>query len=45
MKDIKVFLKKEEKRKQQYGQEQCKNLPGDEKQKLVEYIKQYCKMR
>ena len=45
MKDIKVFLKKEEKRKQQYGQEQCKSLPGDEKQKLVEYIKQYYKMR
>ena len=43
VKDIKVFLKKKEKR--QYGSEQHKNLAEDEKQKLVEYEKKYYKMR
>ena len=37
VKDIKVFLKKKKKKKQQYCCEQHKNLPEDEKQKLVEY--------
>ena len=36
VKNIKVFLKKKEKR--QY-------VPKDEKQKIVEYSKKYCKMR
>ena len=38
MKYIKVFLKKK-KKKQQCGVERYKNLPEDEKQKLVEYRK------
>ena len=42
MKDIKVFLQKKKKRKQQYGCERYKNLPEDEKQ-LVEYRKKICK--
>ena len=33
-----------EKKNQQYGCEQYKNLPEDEKQKLVEYRKEYYKM-
>ena len=37
MKDLKTFLRK--KKKQRYGCEQYKNLPEDEKQKLVEYQK------
>ena len=45
MKDIKVFLKKNQKKKQQYGREQFKHLPEDEKQKLTEYRKKYCKIR
>ena len=40
---MKVFLKKR-KKKQQRGWEQYKNLPEDEKQKLVEYKKRYYKM-
>ena len=39
VKGIKVFLKKKEKKKQQYGRERCKNLPEDEKQRLLEYRK------
>ena len=35
--DIETFLKK--KKKRQYGREQYKNLLEDEKQRLVEYIK------
>ena len=35
---------KERKKKHQYGREQYKYLPEDEKQKLVEYIKKYSKM-
>ena len=38
MKDIKVFLKT-------YGRELYKNLPEDEKQKLVEYGKNIAKIR
>ena len=34
--DMKVFLKKEKKKKRQYGRERYKNLSKDEKQKLVE---------
>ena len=45
MKDIKVFLKNKTKKKWQYGLQQYKNLPEDEKQKLVEYIKNYHKRR
>ena len=41
---MKVFLKKKKNKKQQCGHELCKNLPVDEKQKLVEYRKKY-KMR
>ena len=33
------------KKKQQYGREQYKNLPEDEKQKPVEYRKKYYRMR
>ena len=44
-KDIKVFLKKIKKKQQQYGRERYKNLPVDEKQKLVEYRKKYYKMK
>ena len=35
MKDIKIFLKKKKKKNQQYGSEQYKYLPENEK-KLVE---------
>ena len=45
MKDIKVFLKKKTKKKQQYGRQRHKNLPEDEKQKLDRYSKNYCKIR
>ena len=41
MKDIKIFLKKTKKKKQQYGRERYKNLSKDEKQKLAEYSKKY----
>ena len=37
--DIKVFPK--DKKKKKYGRERYKNLPDDEKQKLVECIKKY----
>ena len=42
-KDIKIFLKKKEKR--QYGCERYKNLSEDVKQKLVEFRKKYYRMR
>ena len=37
--------KEKEKKKQQYGREQYKILPEDEKQKLDEYRKKYYKLR
>ena len=39
MKDINVFLRKEKKKRQQYGRERYKNLSDDEQQKLVEIEK------
>ena len=45
VKDIKVLLKKKKKKSDIYGHERCKNLPEDEKQKLVEYRKKYSEMR
>ena len=39
MKDIKIFRKEKKRKKRQYGRERCKNLSGDEKQKLVGYRK------
>ena len=41
--NIKFFIKKKQKQQQQqqYGREQYKNLPEDEKQKLVEYRKKH----
>ena len=44
MKDIKIFLKKKKKEKQQYGCERHKNLSEDKTQKLVEYRKKYYRM-
>ena len=44
VKDIKIFLKKIKKKKQQCGCEQYKNLPENEKQKLVEYRKKHYRM-
>ena len=44
IKDIKVFLKKK-KKKREDGRERYKNLVEDEKQKLVEYRKKYYRMR
>ena len=37
--------KEKEKKKQQYGREQYKILPEDEKQKLDEYRRKYYKLR
>ena len=37
MKDIKTFLKKKRKKKQQYGGERYKNLSENEKEKLLEH--------
>ena len=45
MKDIKTFLQKKKKKKQQYGHEGYKNLPEKEKQKLVEYRKKIYRMK
>ena len=39
MKDIKIFPRRKKGKKQQYGREQYKSLPEDEKQKLVDYRK------
>ena len=44
MKDIKVSQKRK-RRKQQYAFERSKNLPEDEKQKLIEYRKKSYKMK
>ena len=44
-KDIKIFLKKKEKKKRQYGCEHYKNISKDGKQKLVEYTEKYYRMR
>ena len=44
MKDIQIFLRKK-KKKQQYGLERYKNLSDEAKQKVVEYRKQYYRMR
>ena len=42
-KDIKIYLKKRKKKKQDYGSERYKNLSKDEKQKPVEYRKNIAK--
>ena len=42
-KDIKIYLKKRKKKKQNYGSERYKNLSKDEKQKPVEYRKNIAK--
>ena len=42
-KDIKIYLKKKKKKKQDYGRERYKNLSKDEKQKSVEYRKNIAK--
>ena len=42
-KDIKIYLKKKKKKKQEYGRERYKNLSKDEKQKSVEYRKNIAK--
>ena len=44
VKHISLF-KEEKEKKQQYGSERYKNLPEDEKQRLVGYRKKYYKMR
>ena len=43
VKDIKIYLKKKKKKKQDYGSERYKNLSKDEKQKPVEYRKNIAK--
>ena len=43
VKDIKVFLKKKNVKKLQYGHERYENLLEDEKQKVVEYRKNIIK--
>ena len=43
MKDIKVFVKKIKKKKQQYGHDRYKNLPGGEKQKVLSIEKYFMK--
>ena len=43
VKNIEIFLKKD--RKCQYACEGYKNLPENEKQRLVEYRKKYPKMQ
>ena len=45
MKDIKVFIKKRKRQKQQYVRERYNDLPEDGKQSLIEYRKKYYKMR
>ena len=39
LKDVRVFLRKKKGKKWQYGCERYKNLPEDEKQKLIELQK------
>ena len=41
---MKASLKRKKKKKRQYEGEQYKNLPEDEKQKLVEYRKKIYKI-
>ena len=43
--NIGIFLKKKKNKKRQHGSESYKNLPEDEKQKLVEYRKIYYRMQ
>ena len=45
LRDIKFFLKMKRKIKRQYGCEQYKTVPEDEKQKLAEYRKKYYKTK
>ena len=45
MKDIKMSLKKKNKKERKYGGERYKKLSEDEKQKLVEYGKEYYRMK
>ena len=45
MEDIKIFLKKKEKKKRQYGQERYKILSEVKNQKLAEYRKKYYRIR
>ena len=45
MKYIKMFLKKKNKKERKYGGERYKKLSEDEKQKLVEYGKEYYRMK
>ena len=42
---LKKYQKKKKKKKQQYGCKHYKNLPEDEKQKLVVYRKKYYRIR
>ena len=44
MKDVKIFLKKKNKKKWQYGCECYKNLSKNERLELVEYRKNYYRM-
>ena len=43
--DIKIFLKKKMKKKRQYHRDLTKNLPAEEKQKKVEYMRNYYSAR
>ena len=43
--DIKIFLKKKMKKKRQYHRDLTKNLPEEEKQKKVEYMRNYYSAR
>ena len=45
MKNTKIFSRKKNLKKQQYGGEHYKNLSEDEEQKPVEYIKKHYRMR
>ena len=41
VKDIKIFLKKKKRKKFQHHRDRNKNLSGEEKQKKVEYMRNY----
>ena len=45
LKDVKIFLNKKNKKRQQYCCECYKNLSENEKNKLVEHREKYYKMR
>ena len=45
LKDVKIFLNKRNKKRQQYCCQCYKNLSENEKNKLVEHRKKYYKMR